>query len=418
MTGKPEVSVAIDNQVGVLMSNTGYGDDQIRDMMRRELRERLIEAEREGRPLRVYCGFDPRTSDLHLGHTIPMRKLRQFQDYGHHVVFLIGSFTSLIGDPDDSKARDLMTVEKVAENAKTYTEQAFKILDPALTEVRHNSEWLSELGFLDVIKLAQHFTVQQFIAREAFSRRIDEGNPIYLHEFFYPLMQGYDAVALKTDVQIGGQDQLFNLMAGRQLMQKMGVKPQIVVAMGESLPGTDGVMKMSKSKGNHIPLLSEVGQMYTSLMKLPDSAMPLYFKLLLGWGQDDVGDMMARIASGEAEPQEIKAGMALEITTIFHGRDAAMAGREFSRTAMQEGGIPDDIAEHTINADASLVDLLAETGLCKSKGDARRQIQGGGIRRDSEKVSNVDEIVRLDQLPTVLQYGKRHFVRVINGNGK
>ncbi len=415
MTGNTQVRAPIDEQVDVLMSNTGYGDDQTREIMRHELRERLVQAEREGRPLRVYCGYDPRTTDLHLGHTITMHKLRQFQEFGHHVIFLIGSFTSLIGDPDDVKARDILTPEKVAENAQTYTEQAFKILDPKLTEVRHNSEWLAELGFLDVIKLAQHFTVQQFLAREGFSNRLDSGNPIYLHEFFYPLMQGYDPIGLKADAQVGGQDQLFNLMAGRQLMQKLGVQPQIVIAMGESLPGTDGIQKMSKSKGNHIPLLSEPGQMYTSLMKLPDFAMPLYFKLMLGWSQEDVDDMMARVNRGEVEPQEIKAGMALDVTTIFHGREAAMHGREFSRKAMQEGGIPDDIAEHAITDDAALVDLLAATGLCKSKGDAKRQVQGGGVRRDSNKVTDVDEVVRVADLPTVLQYGKRHFVRIVKG---
>ncbi len=413
--GNTQVRASIDAQVDVLMSNTGYGDDQTREIMRQELRERLVQAEREGRPLRVYCGYDPRTTDLHLGHTITMHKLRQFQEFGHHVIFLIGSFTSLIGDPDDTKAREILTPEKVAENAQTYKEQAFKILDPKLTEVRHNSEWLAELGFLDVIKLAQHFTVQQFLAREGFSNRLEGGNPIYLHEFFYPLMQGYDPIGLKADAQVGGQDQLFNLMAGRQLMQKLGVQPQIVIAMGESLPGTDGIQKMSKSKGNHIPLFSEPGQMYTSLMKLPDFAMPLYFKLMLGWGQEDVDDMMARVNRGEVEPQEIKAGMALDITTIFHGREAALQGREFSRKAMQEGGIPDDIAEHAISDDAALVDLLAATGLCKSKGDAKRQVQGGGVRRDSEKVTDVDEIVRVADLPTVLQYGKRHFVRIVKG---
>lgn len=415
MTGNTQTHVSIDEQVDVLMSNTGYGDDQTRDIMRQELRERLLLAEREGRPLRVYCGYDPRTTDLHLGHTITMRKLRQFQEFGHQVIFLIGSFTSLIGDPDDTKAREILTTEKVAENAQTYQEQAFKILDPLKTEVRHNSEWLAELGFLDVIKLAQHFTVQQFLAREGFSNRLEAGNPIFLHEFFYPLMQGYDPIGLNADAQVGGQDQLFNLMAGRQLMQRFGIAPQVVIAMGESLPGTDGVQKMSKSKGNHIPLLSEPGQMYTSLMKLPDFAMPLYFKLLLGWTQEDVDDMMAQIQRGEVEPQELKAGMALEITTIFHGREAALQGREFSRKAMQEGGIPDDIAEHAIVEDMGLVDLLVSTGLCKSKGDARRQIQGGGVRRDSEKVTDEDEIVQVATLPTVLQYGKRHFVRIVRG---
>lgn len=404
---------SIDEQVEVLMSNTGYGDPQTRQQMQIELRERLIEAQKEGRPLRVYAGFDPRTSDLHLGHTIPIRKLRQFQDFGHEVTFLIGSFTSLIGDPDDSTARDIMTAEKIAENAATYTEQAFKILDPRKTEVRHNSEWLSELGFLDVINLAKNFTVQQFLARETFGKRLEEGNPIYLHEFFYPLMQGYDPIALKADVQVGGQDQLFNLMAGRQLMSKLGIRPQIVIAMGESLPGTDGVMKMSKSKKNHIPLLAEPGQMYTSLMKLPDSTMPLYFKLLLGWPAAKVDALMAEIAAGRRQPQEVKAEIALEVTTIFHGKEAARAGQEFSRKAMQEGGIPDDIPEYPLHQETKLVDLLVETGLCKSKSDARKQIDGGGVRRNGDKVTDVNDVIHPDQLPVVLQYGKRSFVRIV-----
>src|SRR5690606_35081924 len=218
----------IDEQVEILMSGAEYGDPQTKEHMRRELRERLIEAEKEGRPLRVYAGFDPRTSDLHLGHTIPMRKLRQFQELGHDVTFLIGTFTSLIGDPSDKdKAREQLTREQVEENARTYAEQAFKILDPNLTRVRRNDEWLSTLDFADIIRLASNFTVQQFLVRENFAKRLDAGQPIYLHEMFYGLMQGYDAVAQEADVQVGGQDQLFNiLVAGRKLQEAMGQKPQ------------------------------------------------------------------------------------------------------------------------------------------------------------------------------------------------
>ena len=406
-------TVSLEQQVDVLMSNTGYGDDQIRKTMRDNLYERLQLAEKENRPLRVYAGFDPRTSDLHLGHTIPIRKLRQFQDFGHEVIFLIGTFTSLIGDPDNDTAREMLTQGQVAENARTYTEQGFKILDPELTTVRSNHEWLQELNFLDVINIAQKFTVQQFLSRETFSNRIAEGDPIYLHEFFYPLMQGYDAVAMNVDVQVGGQDQLFNLMAGRQLMQKMGIPPQIIIAMGESLPGTDGVQKMSKSKGNHIPLLSDAGQMYTSLMKLPDNTMPLYYKLLLGYSQADTDAVMKRIETGELPIQEAKANLALEITTIFHGAEKAAEGQAWSQTTMQQGDIPDDIPEHAISTAQSVVELLADTGLCRSKGDAKKQMQGNGISRDGEKVSDVGMMVEIDELPTVLQFGKRKFVRIV-----
>ncbi|MEL6273094.1 MAG: tyrosine--tRNA ligase, partial [Chloroflexota bacterium] len=211
--------VSIDEQVEVLMAGTAYGDPQMKASMTKDLRERLIQAEKEGRALRVYCGYDPRTSDLHLGHTITMRKLRQFQDFGHDVTFLVGTFTSLIGDPSDKeKARDQLTAEQVDENARTYAEQAFKILDESKTRVRRNDEWLSPLDFADIIRLASNFTVQQFLTRENFSKRIDTGQPIFLHEFFYALMQAYDAVAQEADVQVGGQDQLFNiLVAGRKL---------------------------------------------------------------------------------------------------------------------------------------------------------------------------------------------------------
>jgi len=262
----------IDEQVEVLMAGAEYGDPETKKSMTRELRERLIEAEKAGRPLRVYCGYDPTTSDLHLGHTISMRKLRQFQDFGHDVTFLVGTFTSLIGDPSDKDStRKQMTPEEVTENARTYAEQAFKILDPEKTRVRRNDEWLSPLDFADIIRLASNFTVQQFLTRDNFSNRIDAGTPIYLHEFFYALMQAYDAVAQEADVQVGGQDQLFNIVvAGRKLQQGLGQRPQVAIIMGESLPGTDGEIKMSKSLGNHIPLLSEPWDMFGKVMSIPD----------------------------------------------------------------------------------------------------------------------------------------------------
>jgi tyrosyl-tRNA synthetase len=399
----------IDEQVAVLMSNTGYGDEQIRDMMRRELRERLILCQQQGRPLRVYCGYDPRTSDLHLGHTITMRKLKQFQDFGHEVTFLIGSFTSLIGDPDQDQARDMLTPEQVQRNAETYAEQAFKILDRSRTRVRYNDEWLSKLTFLDVIQLAQAFTVQQFLSREGFRTRIDEGIAIYLHEFFYPLMQGYDAAAMETDVQVGGQDQLFNLMAGRQLMQKLGLPPQIVIAMGESLPGTDGVLKMSKSKGNHIPIMTDALDMFGKVMSIPDHAMPIYFRLLLGWSMDDL-----RQNEGQ-HPREVKARLARDILAIFHPTADPQAVQTEWEGIFREGGTPDDISDFTVNTGELIVDILAASGLCASKADAKRQIESGGVRLEGEKVS--DRFATIDgvQLPAILQVGKRKFVRLVAG---
>lgn len=402
---------SIDEQVAVLMSNTGYGDEQTKQQMARELKERLILAEKEGRPLRVYAGFDPRTSDLHLGHTIPIRKLKQFQDFGHQVTFLIGSFTSLIGDPDDRQTRDILTPEKVTENGQTYAEQAFKILDRNKTIVRHNDEWLAPLNFLDLIKIAQNFTVQQFITRDAFKQRIDDGVAIYLHEFFYPLMQGYDAFALQTDVQVGGQDQLFNLMAGRQLMSKMGVPPQIVIAMGESLPGTDGVLKMSKSKGNHIPLMTDALDMFGKVMSIPDSAMPLFFKLLLGWQPDQIAELEAQ----HPNPRNVKAHLAREIIAIFYAANDPQAIQEEWERIFKEAGIPDDIADFPITSAQNVTDILANSGLCASKGDAKRQIAGGGVRWKGEKVTDERATIQLEDLPAILQVGKRKFARIVAG---
>src|SRR5574342_1067227 len=260
----------LDEQVALLMQGTEYGDETLKANMARELRERLA----EGRPLRVYCGFDPTFTDLHLGHTIPMRKLRQFQDLGHDVTFLIGSYTALVGDPSDkNKARPILTEEQVLINAKTFADQAFRVLDREKTKIRYNGEWLSNLSLVDLIRLGQNFTVQQFLARENFANRLEKNEPIYLHETFYALMQGYDAVALETDVQVGGTDQLFNIIvAGRKLQEAVGQKPLVGIITG-ILPGTDGMQRMSKSTGIVGPLISGAGDMYGKVMSVPDFAI-------------------------------------------------------------------------------------------------------------------------------------------------
>ncbi|MBN2472269.1 MAG: tyrosine--tRNA ligase, partial [Anaerolineae bacterium] len=328
------VKLSIDEQVQILMQGTAYGDPQTKVNMAAELRERLIEAEKEGRPLRVYCGYDPRTTDLHLGHTITMRKLRQFQELGHDVTFLIGTFTSLIGDPSDKDtARDQLTPEAVRLNAQTYADQAFKILDPEKTRVRYNDEWLSGLNFADIIHLASNFTVQQFLSRENFRNRFDENAPIFLHEFFYALMQAYDAVAQEADVQVGGQDQLFNIVvAGRKLQQALGQRSQVAIIMGESLPGTDGDSKMSKSQGNHIPIMAAPEDMYGKVMSVPDKALVIYHKLVLGWGPAELEQLEASLASGETHPRDAKMALAREIVGIFHSKaEAEAAEQDFIR---------------------------------------------------------------------------------------
>lgn len=405
----------IDEQVEILMSGAAYGDDQTRENMKRELRERLIEAEKQGRPLRVYCGYDPRTSDLHLGHTITMRKLKQFQELGHDVTFLVGTFTSLIGDPSDKdKARDQLTAEQVDENARTYAEQAFKILDPSLTRVRRNDEWLSTLDFADIIRLASNFTVQQFLIRENFARRLEGGQPIYLHELFYGLMQGYDAVAQEADVQVGGQDQLFNiLVAGRKLQEALGQHPQVAIIMGESLPGTDGEIKMSKSLGNHIPLLAEPWDMFGKVMSIPDKAMVIYHKLVLGWSPAQLRELEQGLTSGALHPNEVKMGLAREIVTIYHSAAGAEAAQKRWNEVFRSGGIPSEIEDVKIEAEEKLVDLMRRLGLVASGAEARRLIQQSGIRLDNELVTDPMATVKPDQLPKVLQVGKRKFVRLV-----
>jgi tyrosyl-tRNA synthetase len=406
----------IDEQVDILMSGAEYGDPQIKETMRRELRDRLIEAEKAGRPLRVYCGYDPRTADLHLGHTITMRKLRQFQEFGHDVTFLVGTFTSLIGDPSDKdKARDQLTREQVQQNARTYAEQAFKILDPNLTRVRFNDEWLSTLDFADIIRLASNFTVQQFLVRENFKKRLDAGEPIYLHELFYGLMQGYDAVAQEADVQVGGQDQLFNiLVAGRKLQEAMGQRPQVAIIMGESLPGTDGDIKMSKSLGNHIPILSEPWDMFGKVMSVPDKAMPIYHKLILGWSPTKVKELEDGLASGKIHPNEAKMNLAREIVKIFHGEGAAQAAQKRWDEVFRGGsGIPADIPEEAMEGEERVLDILRRLKMVASGAEAKRLMEQNGVRLNEQTVTDPATTVKPDMLPAVLQVGKRKFVRLV-----
>ena len=318
--------LSIDNQVSLLMQGTEYGDETLKQAMANELRQRLQEAEAEGRPLRVYCGFDPRTSDLHLGHTVPMRKMLQFQELGHDVTFVIGRFTSLVGDPSDKDSvRAQLNMEEATRNAETYAEQAFKLLDPGRTRIAFNDMWLSELTFQDLIELASNFTIQQFLAREAFRKRWDDEDPIYLHEFFYALMQGYDAYHLKTDVQIGGSDQLFNIItAARKLMEVHGEKPNIGIILG-ILPGTDGVVKMSKSLNNHIALNSSPEDMYGKVMSIPDDVMMDYFTLVTDVPEAELAEMRGQLAARSVNPMELKLRLAREIVGEYHGVGAAHA---------------------------------------------------------------------------------------------
>lgn len=405
--------MSIDDQVALLMQGTEYGDEQLKQAMASELKERLIEAEKTGRPLKVYCGFDPRTSDLHLGHTIPMRKLRQFQELGHEVTFLVGNYTSLIGDPSDKdKLRPQLTAEEVAHNGRTYAEQSYKILDRDKTRVRFNAEWLSELSFVQLIELASNFTVQQFLQRDNFKLRIERDDPIYLHETFYALMQGYDAVAQETDVQVGGSDQLFNIIvAGRKLQESVGQKPQIGILMG-ILPGTDGVVRMSKSLGNHIPILATPEDMYGKVMSVPDMAMLSFYKLVTRYTPAQIDALEKGLADGSRHPRDVKMELAREIVMIFHGVDAAQTAERHFVSVFQQRALPDEMEEMKVIQPMMIADLLIFTQAAKSKNEARRLIDQGGVKLDGDVIDEAMKLIEVNA-PMVLQVGKRKFVRLI-----
>lgn len=406
---------SIDEQVALLMQGTEYGDQALQAAMAGELRQRLLEAERTGRRLRVYCGFDPRTSDLHLGHTIPMRKLRQFQELGHEVIFLIGRFTSLIGDPSDKdRLRPQLTPEETARNAESYAQQAFRILDPQSTTVAYNDTWLSKLDFATLIRLASNFTLQQFLSRDNFRKRWESGDAIFLHETFYTLMQGYDAYSLRADVQVGGSDQLFNIVTGaRKMMEFMGEKPNIAVIMG-ILPGTDGVVKMSKSLGNHIPLNSTPEDMYGKVMSIPDAAMGAFSRLVTRWRPADIAALEAGLKDGSLHPRDAKMKLAREIVAIYHGEAAAEPAQQAFRQVFQEQGIPDDIPEFRLGRGQSLVDVLVDSGLAETRSQARRLVEQRAVRLEDRVLEDGAEVLEV-RGEAVLRAGKRKFVRLVGG---
>lgn len=403
----------VDDQMPILMQGVEFGDPQTQETMEAALRERLA----EDRPLRVYCGYDPTSPDLHLGHTITMRKLRQFQDLGHDAIFLIGDFTGLVGDPSDREsARRQQTPEQVAEKAETYLQQAFKILDPDKTIVRRNSEWLSKLSFIDVIELASHFTVQQFLARENFSRRYDKGDPVWLHEFLYALMQGRDAAAMETDVQLGGTDQLFNLLVGRKLQEIFGQRPQICLTF-PILVGTDGYLRMSKSTGNYIGIDEPAEEMYGKVMSLPDHAMLDYYTLVTRFTPDQIASINQGLGDGSLHPRDVKMQLAREIVSIFHGDEAASEAEHHFRTVFQERELPPEMPIYALEGPTNVVEVITASGLAKSKSEARRLIQQGGVRLNGEKVESIEAVVTVEK-EAVLQVGKRKFTRLVAASAR
>jgi tyrosyl-tRNA synthetase len=369
----------------------------------------LVEKLKSGRPLRVKAGFDPTAPDLHLGHTVLINKLRHFQDLGHHVMFLIGDFTGMIGDPSGKNAtRPPLSREQILENADTYREQVFKILDPQKTEVCFNSTWFEPLGAAGMIKLAARHTVARMLERDDFSKRYAGGQPIAIHEFLYPLCQGYDSVAMKADVELGGTDQKFNLLVGRELQKHYGQAPQCVLMM-PLLEGLDGVNKMSKSLGNYIGIAESPTEIFGKLMSVSDELMWRYYDLLSFRGNEEIARFKQEVADGR-NPRDIKVLLAQEIVARFHlAKDAEAALAEFE-ARFQRGVLPDDMPEISVAA-GSLAQVLKAAGLTSSTSDALRMIDGGGVRINGEKVGDRNTALSAGAC-VVLQVGKRKFARV------
>ena len=366
-----------------------------------------------GKPLRVKAGFDPTAPDLHLGHSVLLNKMRQFQDLGHHVMFLIGDFTGMIGDPTGRNVtRPPLTPEQIAGNAETYKAQVFKVLDPDRTEVMFNSTWCSQLGAAGVVRLAGTYTVARMLERDDFSKRFAEQRPISIHEFLYPLMQGYDSVAMKADVELGGTDQKFNLLVGRELQKHFGQEPQVILTL-PLLEGLDGVNKMSKSLGNYVGITDAPAEMFGKLMSVSDQLMWRYIELLSFESLSTIGDWKRSIEEG-ANPRDVKVRFAQEIVARFHDPAAATAALADFEARFRHGGIPDDLNEQAMTAPAeglAIIQVLKSSGLCPSTSEALRMIEQGGIRVDGEKIS--DKSARLPAGATyIIQVGKRKFAKV------
>lgn len=380
-----------------------------------ELETKLVRAAREKRPLRIKYGADPSAPDLHLGHTVPLRKLRQFQEFGHTIVFIIGDFTAQIGDPSQQvQTRKMLSRDEVARNAESYQKQVFRILDPKKTETRYNSEWLEKLDAACFLELTSKYTVARLLERDDFQKRYRAGESIALVEFLYPLLQGYDSVIVKADVEIGGTDQKFNLLVGRELQREWKMEPQVVLTL-PLIEGTDGVQKMSKSLGNHIALNDSPKEMFGKLMSIPDALMERYFRYVAPMKMEDVEKAVKDLASGALHPRQAKARLAFEVVKGYHSEKAAReASEEFDRI-FKGKGLPDEIETvHLKSKEMDLASLLREANLVSSKMEARRLVEQGGVKVDSEKITDINFKVRLAK-SVLVQCGKRRFVRVQGG---
>lgn len=378
------------------------------------VKQELIDKLKKNKPLRVKAGFDPTAPDLHFGHTVLINKMRQFQEFGHQVIFLIGDFTGMIGDPTGKSAtRPPLTREQVLQNAETYKEQVFKILDPEKTEIAFNSTWMTELGSAGLIQLAAKHTVARMLERDDFNKRYKSNQPIAVHEFLYPLVQGYDSVSLKADVELGGTDQKFNLLVGRELQKQYGQESQIVMTV-PLLEGLDGVNKMSKSLGNYIGITDKPDDMFGKIMSISDELMWRYFDLLSFRKLDEVKKLKTEVADGK-NPRDVKFLLAEELITRFHSPAAAVAARESFIARFQKGALPDDLQEVVINVEGEgikIASLLKQAGLCSSTSDALRMVEQDAVKIDGERVEDKNLLINKG-FAGVFQVGKRKFAKII-----
>ena len=380
----------------------------------------LLEKLKRGKPLNVKLGVDPTAPDIHLGHAVPLRKLRQFQDLGHEVTLIIGDGTALIGDPSGrNSTRPQLTREQIQVNAQTYVDQAFKILDPEKTTLRYNSEWILALGMEELLKLTAHFTVARILERDDFHNRYTSNQSISLHEFLYPVMQAYDSVVIKADVELGGTDQLFNLLAGRELMEQMGMEPQVCLTL-PLLEGTDGVKKMSKSYGNYVGLTDESSDMFGKIMSIPDELMVKYYRLASTASVDEIDRIEAGLAADELHPNKVKRALARNIVAAYYDEAVAQAAEEQFDLVFKNHDVPDDIPEFAADLTPNdegkvyLAKLLHDADMAQSAGEARRLIDGGGVKVNGEQVAareyNLDPALLAG---ATIQVGKRKFVKLV-----
>lgn len=386
------------------------GDGLVDLISREELLKKLEYSRSKNKPLRVKYGADPSAPDLHLGHTVPLRKLRQFQELGHLVVFIIGDFTARIGDPSHkSETRPMLSEEQIQQNALTYQEQVFKILDKSKTEVRYNSEWLAKMNAGDFLTLTSKYTVARLLERDDFKKRYESGKPIALVEFMYPMLQGWDSVIVKSDIEIGGTDQTFNLLVGRELQNREGQPQQIVMTL-PIIEGTDGTQKMSKSLGNHIGVKDSPKEMFGKIMSIPDNLIERYYTYLSALPKQGIAAVISDLKAG-ANPRDIKARLGERMVELFHSAPEALRAHNEFNEVFKNKGLPDEMPEFEVAPGMDLISLLVHCALAPSKSEAKRALEAGAVKIDQQKASDPKQVLDLSQ-SVILQNGKRKFARV------